>query len=164
LVCVKYAVECHILFSALYAVWAFSMRAVMSASVPPVLSGMLSRYANCVTLSVVSLHMRRVSLLAVLTAHHKSNVASDGTSCNNVGFSTGLYLCPELLPTRKQVFLLNRRFAVYFRSNFLIKLPVPSSVSFHFLSCRDCQPHLLHVRNSDITGGHVCHGGSPSLA
>lgn len=28
-----------------------------------------------------------------LIAHHKSNLASDVTVCNNARFSTGLYLC-----------------------------------------------------------------------
>jgi len=52
LVCVEYAVDCQILFSALNAVWAFRMRAVISAPEPPVLSIILPRYANCVTLSI----------------------------------------------------------------------------------------------------------------
>jgi hypothetical protein len=62
-VCVEYAVECQILLSALNALWAFHMRPVVSASVPPVLPIMLPRYANCVTLPVVSLCMQRVSLM-----------------------------------------------------------------------------------------------------
>jgi len=49
LVCAEYAVECQILFNVLNAIWAFHMRAMISASVPPVLSMMLPRYANCVT-------------------------------------------------------------------------------------------------------------------
>jgi hypothetical protein len=34
-VCVEYAVECQILFSALNASWAFRIQAVVSASLPP---------------------------------------------------------------------------------------------------------------------------------
>jgi hypothetical protein len=63
LVCVEYVVDCQILFSALNAIWAFRMRAIMSASVLPVLSIMLPRYVNCVTLSIVLLYIRRGSLL-----------------------------------------------------------------------------------------------------
>ena len=37
-VCIEYAVECQILFSALNAVWAFHMWAVVSVSIPPVLA------------------------------------------------------------------------------------------------------------------------------
>ena len=50
LVCVEYAVECQILFSVLNAVWAFHMRALLLASVPPVISTMLRRYADCITI------------------------------------------------------------------------------------------------------------------
>jgi len=50
-----------ILFSALNAIRPFRMCAVLSASVPPVLSIMLPRYADCVTLSIVSLRMQKDS-------------------------------------------------------------------------------------------------------
>ena len=63
LVSVEYVVECQILFSALNAVWAFRIRALMSSSVPPLLSIILPRYVNCVTLSIVSLFMQRGSVL-----------------------------------------------------------------------------------------------------
>jgi hypothetical protein len=55
LVCVECAVACQILFSAPIAAWAFRMRDTISFSVPPVLSIMLPRHANCATLSIVSL-------------------------------------------------------------------------------------------------------------
>ena len=62
LVCVEYAVECQIFFSVLNVTWALRMRSMISASVPPVLSIMFHRYAYCVTLSMVSLYVQRVSL------------------------------------------------------------------------------------------------------
>jgi len=37
-----------------------------------------------------------VAILVALIAHYKPNLASDGTACNNEGFSTGIYLCPEI--------------------------------------------------------------------
>ena len=36
-----------------------------------------------------------VAILVALIAHHTPNLASNGTVCNKVGFSTGLYLCLE---------------------------------------------------------------------
>jgi hypothetical protein len=46
LVCVEYVVDCQILFSALNSIWAFRIRALMSVSVPPVLSIILPKYVN----------------------------------------------------------------------------------------------------------------------
>jgi hypothetical protein len=62
LVCIEYVVECQSLFSALNAAWVFRIRALMSASVPPVLSIILPRYVNCVTLSIISLCVYRGAL------------------------------------------------------------------------------------------------------
>ena len=58
---VEYVVECQILFSALNAAWAFHIRALMSTSVPFVLSILLPRYTNCASLSKISFYIQKGS-------------------------------------------------------------------------------------------------------